>query len=78
MQQLPRLVVNARSLVIVQPYHTLCAIKLASALQTISSPHQTSQHAWQVSIDFNNKYNINKLSNNNSVLYLSEWLFNAK
>lgn len=58
---MPRLVVNARSKVIVQQYQTLCAIKLASALQTISFPHQTRQNAWQVRIDFNNKYNVNQI-----------------
>jgi hypothetical protein len=58
---MPRLVVNARSKVIVQPYQTLCAIKLASALQTISPPHQTRHHAGQVSIDFNNKDNVNEI-----------------
>ena len=56
-----RLVVHARPMVIVPPYQMLCAIKLVSALHTISSPHQTRQHAWQVSIAFNNKLNVNEM-----------------
>jgi hypothetical protein len=54
-----QLVVHA--MVLVHPYQMLCAIKLVSALHTISSPHQTRRHAWQVSIDFNDKLNLNEM-----------------
>jgi hypothetical protein len=56
-----RLVVHARPMIIAHPYHMLCAIKLVSALHTISSPHQTRQHAWQVSIAFSNTLNGNEM-----------------
>ena len=59
---MPRLVVNARSMVIVQPYTTRCAMqqrKPVSALQTFSSPHQTRHYAWTVSMNVNHKLNVN-------------------
>ena len=71
-----RLVVNARTMVIVYPYNTRCAMqqtKSVSALHSFSSLPQTRHYAWTVSMNANHKLNVNVV-----LLYLSKWLlFNA-